>query len=405
MKTKELELYIHIPFCVRKCKYCDFLSFASDNRTQQVYMEALGREIAYYGPLMQAYEVTSIYIGGGTPSWLDLDLILRLLEQLWKHFRIRSDAEVSMECNPGTASKEKLYLCRINGINRLSIGLQSTEAEELQVLGRIHTYEQFLKTFQMARENGFKNINIDLMSGLPGQTVESYAKSLNRVARLKPEHISAYSLIVEEGTPFYDWYAKDVQRQQEGLKPEHLPSEEELCQMLALTNTYLEKERYHRYEISNFARKGYECKHNVGYWTRAEYLGLGLGAASLVGNARFSNTRDLKQYILETGQMRPKAFVDEAGVRACAEGTCLHIEGTALTRQEQMEEFMFLGLRQTKGVSREEFQACFETSMEAVYGDVIRQLMAQGLMESCEGWVRLTEQGLDVSNYAMAQFL
>ncbi len=404
MDKNNLELYIHMPFCVKKCEYCDFLSFPADTNTQIKYVHALLNEIRFYGEKMSGFRVSTIYIGGGTPSWLEPELVTAVMEQIYKRFRVYEDAEISIECNPGTVTSAKLQAYKRAGINRLSIGLQSTNNTELKTLGRIHTYEQFLKTYELARNEGFTNINVDLMSGLPHQSAESFADTLQRVIRLKPEHISAYSLIIEKGTPFYEKYKFDMVRQEAGMKTEELPTEDDTYKMLKLTQRVLAKAGYERYEISNYAKPGYECRHNVGYWTRENYLGLGLGAASLIDNVRYSNTRELYEYIEichELTLLPPEAFAPERGWF----GSNLHTEATVVSRKAQMEEFMFLGLRMTEGISRNEFEANFGMPIEAAYVQVLPELQAQKLIEKREGRVYLTDRGMDVANYVMAQFL
>lgn len=402
---KNLELYIHIPFCMKKCSYCDFLSFQADEALQHRYITALKQEAVYYGKRMKEYEVSTIYIGGGTPSWLDQQLMLELLDVIGDSFQIDRQAEVSMECNPGTVNKSKLAEYRRNGINRLSIGLQSTDNEELKLLGRIHTYEQFLKTYTLAREADFHNINVDLMSGIPYQTLEKFAESLLHVIRLKPEHISVYSLIIEKGTPFYEQYKYDVVQQRVGNPTKMLPSEDEVYRIMKATQQLLQKYGYERYEISNYARPGYACKHNIGYWDRTEYLGLGLGAASLLGNIRYSNTRDIHYYIKNAGNIEEKTITNiDNDSRQCT-GTNLHQEAVKLNRQDAMSEFMYLGLRKIEGVSRLDFENSFGISIDAIYPEVIQKLKQQGLLQQKEGRIFLTDRGLDVSNYAMAEFL
>ncbi len=268
MNEKKLELYIHIPFCVKKCDYCDFLSFPADSNTQIRYVHALLQEIRYYGNLLGDYHVPTIYIGGGTPSWLEENLIYTVLQQVASSFHVEADAEISIECNPGTVTAKKLNVYQSAGINRLSIGLQSTNNEELKALGRIHTCDQFLKTYELARNAGFENINIDLMSGLPYQTLDKFLESLQTVIRLKPEHISAYSLIIEKGTPFYERYKFDAVKQEAGLHTEILPDEDEVYRIYKATQDVLKQAGYRQYEISNFAQPGYACRHNIGYWTR-----------------------------------------------------------------------------------------------------------------------------------------
>lgn len=411
MNNNNLEIYIHTPFCVKKCAYCDFLSFPADTNTQIQYVHALLNEIRFYGERMGGYQVSTIYIGGGTPSWLEPELLVAIMDQVYKSFRVREDAEVSIECNPGTVTTAKLEAYRRAGINRLSIGLQSANNEELKMLGRIHTYEQFLKTYELARNAGYTNINVDLMSGLPHQSAESFADTLQKVIRLKPEHISAYSLIIEKGTPFYEKYKFDMVRQEAGMKTELLPTEDDVYKMLKLTQLVLAKAGYDRYEISNYAKPGYACRHNVGYWTRENYLGLGLGAASLIDNVRYSNTRELYEYIeicRELTFLPPEVFAPEEGMDAPERGwfgSNLHTEAAVVNRKAQMEEFMFLGLRMTEGISRNEFEANFGMPIEAAYVQVLPDLQAQKLIEKREGRVYLTDRGMDVANYVMAQFL
>ena len=411
MDKNNLELYIHMPFCVKKCEYCDFLSFPADTNTQIKYVHALLNEIRFYGEKMSGFRVSTIYIGGGTPSWLEPELVTAVMEQIYKSFRVYEDAEISIECNPGTVTAAKLQAYRRAGINRLSIGLQSTNNTELKTLGRIHTYEQFLKTYELARNEGFTNINVDLMSGLPRQSAESFADTLQRVIRLKPEHISAYSLIIEKGTPFYEKYKFDMVRQEAGMKTEELPTEDDTYKMLKLTQRVLAKAGYERYEISNYAKPGYACRHNVGYWTRENYLGLGLGAASLIDNVRYSNTRELYEYIeicRELTFLPPEVFAPEEGMDAPERGwfgSNLHTEAAVVNRKAQMEEFMFLGLRMTEGISRNEFETNFGMPIEAAYVQVLPDLQAQKLIEKREGRVYLTDRGMDVANYVMAQFL
>lgn len=400
---KNLELYVHIPFCMKKCNYCDFLSFSCDERTQKEYVNALIREIEFYGPKLKDYQVSTIFIGGGTPTWLHEDLMVEILDTIGTCFYIAADAEVTMECNPGTLTLSKLQKYRKAGVNRLSIGLQSADDEELQILGRIHTYEKFVKTYEMARSAGFVNINVDLMSGIPYQTAEKFLHTLQKVLRLKPNHISVYSLILEEGTPFYDAYQSDLTKQEAGKETEILPTEDEVYRMIKLTQNYLESAGYEQYEISNFAQPGFACTHNVGYWTRENYLGLGLGAASLVENVRYTNITDLAGYVRASMHIGAMPFQQSDGT--VIKGTNLHIAAEAVSRKAQMEEFMFLGLRMKQGVTGKQFQEIFGIPMEGVYKNVLDSLKAQGLLEMNAGAVTLTERGQDVSNYVLAQFL
>lgn len=399
---KNLELYIHIPFCVKKCQYCDFLSFPADEDTQNAYVEALLSEIAYYGPKCRGYLVSTVYIGGGTPSWLREEQIERIMETVHRSFSLAKDAEVSIECNPGTVTDRKFATYRRAGINRISIGLQSANDTELKTLGRIHTFDQFLKTYDLARRNGFENINIDLMNSLPGQTVAAFADSLQQVIRLKPEHISAYSLIIEKGTPFYELYKFDAVKQQAGLPTVALPTEEEVCQMTKMTEQQLAEAGYLHYEISNFAKPGYACAHNIGYWKRENYLGMGLGASSMMENIRYTNIAEIYPYLEQTAHIREGIWENDGeGLPA----TNLHASAERVERRAQMEEFMFLGLRMMDGISRDEFYRAFGVAIEAVYAEVFAKLQAEGLLVKRAGRIYLTERGQDVSNYVLSHFL
>lgn len=407
MGKNEMQLYIHIPFCMKKCNYCDFLSFTADEETQFRYVNALLKEIIYYGQQHRKYQVTTVYIGGGTPSWLQEAYITAIMEQLHKSFAISRDAEISIECNPGTVTARKFCVYRSVGINRLSIGLQSADNEELKILGRIHTYDQFLKMFELARKYGFENINVDLMNSLPGQTLNSFYQSLEQVVRLRPEHISAYSLIIEKGTPFYDLYKFDAVKQEAGMKTDVLPTEEEVYRITKMTEQVLKEAGYDQYEISNFARPGYECRHNAGYWKRENYLGLGLGASSMMENIRYSNTRELYRYLEETEHIREGIWQKE-----CEDGriekltaTNLHASAEQISRNAQIEEYLFLGLRMTQGIARDEFQMEFGLAVEALYQEQLTHLQEEGLLLKRAGRIYLTEKGRDLSNYVLAKFL
>ena len=400
---KNLELYVHIPFCYKKCAYCDFLSFPCDEKTQIAYADALIREIEFYAPQMKDYMVTTIFVGGGTPTWLDAYKMVEILDTIYTYFNVSADAEITMECNPGTVTPSKMELYKRAGVNRLSIGLQSADDEELQILGRIHTFEKFVKTYEMARNAGFANINIDLMSGIPYQTAEKFLHTLQKVVRLKPNHISAYSLIVEPGTPFYENYKFDLALQEAGKQPEVLPTEDEVYRITKVTQQFLANAGYVQYEISNFAQPGFECEHNIGYWTRENYLGLGLGAASLVDNTRYTNLTDINEYIENSKQIQMVPFEQANGT--IEYGTNLHLAADVVSRKAQMEEFMFLGLRMNKGVTRQQFQDAFGIPVEGIYKDALEHLKAEGMLEIQAGRIVLTEKGQDLSNYALAQFL
>lgn len=400
---KNLELYLHIPFCVKKCAYCDFLSFSCEKESQIAYADALIREIEFYGPKMKDFLVSTIFIGGGTPTWLDEDKMLEILDAVNTYFQISSEAEVTMECNPGTVTLEKLEKYRKAGVNRLSIGLQSADDEELGLLGRIHSYETFIKTYEMAKKAGFFNINVDMISGIPHQTAEKFLRSLQKVVRLKPTHISVYSLIIEKGTPFYETYKFDLVKQEAGMKTDMLPTEDEVYRTIKLTQQFLIEAGYEQYEISNFAQPGYACDHNIGYWTRENYLGLGLGAASLVEDVRYTNMTDLDAYIEQSKKIRMVSFEQANGEVEL--GTNLHIAADVISRKAQMEEFMFLGLRMNSGVTRAKFEECFGIPIEGIYGMTLDTLKKQGLLKMSAGTITLTEKGQDLSNYVLAQFL
>lgn len=389
---KELSIYLHIPFCVRKCRYCDFLSFPVEEREMEKYHALLIREIELSAPFYKNHEVISVFIGGGTPSLLPEGKVEELLASLYSSFVFAKSAEITTEMNPGTATEEKLLSYKEAGINRLSIGLQSAQNDELRLLGRIHDYETFLNSYELARKVGYHNINIDLMSALPGQTAHSYLDTLCRVMSLFPEHISAYSLILEEGTWFYE--------HQEELE---FPDEEQDRLLYELTEKTLSRGGYHRYEISNYAKDGFECIHNQVYWKRGDYVGFGLGAASLVENVRWHNPE--KQAVYEqrlnafyadaspfSGRIVPRAVIGE--------------EIQYLSVEEQMEEYMFLGLRLMRGVSKREFVRQFGRSMESVYGEIMEKLQKDGLIwEPGADRISLTPHGIDISNYVMAQFM
>lgn len=373
-----MELYVHIPFCIKKCAYCDFLSGPAGREEQKAYFHALLEEIRnlpdFFGE-QDTHEVVSVFIGGGTPSTVDEHWIGEILDHLKKKFRISPDAEVTIEANPGTLTREKLDCYISHGVNRLSLGLQSPREAELRMLGRIHTYEQFLESYTMARTAGFSNINVDLMFAIPEQTREGWIQNLRTAAELRPEHISAYSLIIEEGTPFYE-------------RELVLPDEDTEYLMYEDTADVLAQYGYRQYEISNYAMEGYRCRHNLGYWKRTEYLGIGLGAASLYDGVRFSNTRDMKEYL-----QKSKSPQD------------IRKDRTKLTVREQMEEFMFLGLRMTEGIREDDFEEQFGITLSQVYGTILDKYEKMGFLEQSGGYWRFTRPGIHVSNSILADFI
>ena len=383
---KPLSIYIHIPFCIQKCSYCDFLSAPADVRVQEEYLRSLQEEIHGSAGQYSDHEVRTIYIGGGTPSVVNQERLCGIVEGLRELFLIAPDAEISMEVNPGTVKEEALHRYQKAGINRLSIGLQSANDNELKLLGRIHDHNAFLQTYFLALQAGFTNINVDLMWGLPGQHLVDYERTLRQVLSLKPlpAHISAYGLIIEEGTPFYARYGKEAEDMaRTGKVASELPSEEEEREMDALTEQMLAEAGYHRYEISNYSLPGRECRHNKVYWQRGEYVGFGLGAASLLSEVRRKNVTELTDYL--ESQEKTESI-------------------KKLSKEEQMEEFLFLGLRLTEGVDPEAFFHHFDMSLEEVYGTVIKKNEKDGLLRMGER-LALTKKGRDVSNYVMAQFL
>lgn len=386
-----LGIYIHIPFCVKKCDYCDFLSFSGNIRLKKEYVHALAKEIQNLKDYKKEYEVSTVFIGGGTPSVIDENDILFIMDTLKDTFNIEENSlkEVTIECNPGTLTLEKLLAYKKAGISRLSIGLQSANDEELKLLGRIHNFKDFADNYKLARKVGFRNINIDLMSSLPGQTIDSFVDTLEKVAALEPEHISAYSLIIEEGTRFFEIYGKDNSKAEQDIdKVKLLPDEDTDREMYYKTKEILESYGYDRYEISNYAKPGFECAHNSSYWRRVPYLGIGLGSSSLIHNKRFHNTSDMEKYIKNSYNYNK-----------------IREEVEELNRNQQMEEFMFLGLRMSKGISTKEFLDHFQADIYDVYGQVLSKLKSESLLMIKENQICLTEKGIDISNYVLAQFL
>ena len=403
IKKTPLSIYIHIPFCKKKCLYCDFLSAPACGQERESYVKALLREISVMAKKTSAYEVISVFFGGGTPSLLNRSQMERIMSAIRKGYCLAQDCEITIECNPATADYDKLAFFKACGINRLSIGLQSANDKELKELGRIHNYKQFLATFEAARKAGFTNINIDIMSALPGQTFESYTDTLQKVISLNPEHISAYSLIIEEGTPFYDRY-----------RELELPDEDTERKMYHVTKTILEKAGYLRYEISNYAKKNYECRHNLTYWMGIPYLGFGIGAASYFQGYRFKNGQDIQKYE-ELFSNNRSLMLQSAGQK---ESQCMqsnvagqmifhnfHEEIQCLSVEEQMEEFMFLGLRLKRGISIHEFEQCFGKKLEEVYGSVIERFIMDKLLLNRGGRICLSQKGTDVANYVMSEFI
>lgn len=436
---RKLSLYIHIPFCKEKCQYCDFLSFGGCGYNEQrQYIDALIKEITTYGTIASDYWIDTIFIGGGTPSYIQGEWIVEVLDAVRNTFCVSEHAEITIEGNPDSLTRENLAVYRRGGINRLSIGLQSANDEMLKVLGRVHNFDQFVAAFNSARQAGFNNINVDIMSGLPGESMESYIRTLAKVVDMQPEHISAYSLIVEENTPLA------VNEELCAM----LPSEELDRQMYARTKMLLQNSGYNRYEISNYAKEGFECRHNLVYWTGGEYLGVGLGASSYMKvfvndewkTIRFHGVENRTEYVgrfLQCEGMREDEYTglfhamedfeedmysyyyetSQAGMqnleeyRGYEESVFLEFvrdyykDLYICKRKDEMEEMMFLGLRTIKGVSKQDFKNRFGVSMDNVYGTVIAKYMERGLLGEEEDRLFLTDRGIDVSNIVMADFM
>ena len=379
MDDTSLGLYLHFPFCVKKCRYCDFLSFPGNMDAMRLYAAAMIREMDACADLARDRHVVSIFLGGGTPSVMPARLLREIMSALRREFRVDPDAEITMEMNPGTLNAAVLSFAG-DCVNRVSLGVQSFSDSELAMLGRIHTAAEAERGFAMLRDNGIRNISLDLMSGIPGHTAESLGRSLRTAVGLGPEHISVYSLIVEEGTPFWDLREK-------GQLP--LPGEDEERAMYHMTKRILAESGYRRYEISNYARPGFSCRHNERYWRRGDYLGFGIGAASLFEEKRWSNTRDFHEYL--------ECSSDPARIIRDLE---------TLDARSEIEEFMFLGLREMEGVTEQDFRSSFGMAMRDIYGDTLDRLVSEGVMTSDgNGRWYLTERGIDVSNMVLAEFL
>lgn len=382
---KRLGIYVHIPFCAKKCDYCDFYSLASSEDEKKAYIEALKREIREASKkVSDEYRVYTIYFGGGTPSIIKADYIKEILDEIRSGFKLYEDGffpEITIECNPKTVDMEKLLVYKEAGINRISLGLQSTDDDELRLLGRIHTYEDFLDSYDMVRKSCFTNVNIDLMSAIPKQKITTYERSLDELIKLNPEHISSYSLIIEEGTNFYKKYSENAPLVMD------LPSEDEDRAMYELTAAKLKEAGYKRYEISNYAKKGYHSRHNTSYWERIPYLGFGVGASSLFDNERYDNVGNLKDYIKSAGISDIRRNI------------------TKLSLEDEMSEFMFLGLRLTDGVSKVNFSQSFTFTVEEIFGDVIKKHINNKLLVDDGEFLKLSDRGLDISNYVLSDFL
>lgn len=390
MGEKNVGLYIHIPFCKHKCQYCDFKSYSGKENLIDQYIKWLkfelkgvgeGNRLDYENKLDDLAIVKTIYIGGGTPSFIDSKYITEILQICKENYTIGEKAEITIEVNPGTVDQEKLIAYKESGINRLSIGLQSTQDRLLEKIGRIHTYKDFVNTYQMARRVGFKNINVDLMLGLPEQSLQDLEKSLNEILELNPEHISVYSLIIEEGTPFYEKMKKGQIK---------LPDDEEERKMYWLVKNRLEQKGYIHYEISNFAKPGFESKHNLSCWNQEEYIGIGSSAHSYTNNVRYSNIDSIEDYI--------KNYEED-------KGTDNFIFNEKQNKGSKMKEFMMLGLRKIQGIHIQDFKNKFGENPIYVYRKELEKLINEDLLEIDGDIIKLTDKGIDLANLVWEEFV
>ncbi|MCC5433063.1 radical SAM family heme chaperone HemW [Clostridium perfringens] len=375
----KISLYIHIPFCAQKCLYCDFPSFARKDHLRKAYIEALNKEIISLREKHNNLEINTIFIGGGTPSVLESDELECLLKEVAK-LNMAKDIEYSMECNPGNLTEEKLEVMKKYGVNRISMGLQAKQDNLLKGLGRIHNYKTFKENFLLAKKVGFNNINVDLMFGLPNQRLNEWEETLREIISLEPAHISAYSLIIEEGTAFYNLYENDK------LK---LPTEEEEeRKMYHLAKKILEENGFNQYEISNYAKEGKECRHNLAYWNMDNWIGVGSASASYMDGKRIKNISSVEEYI---NSINEKGEAIEEIINN--------------SKNDNMEEFMFMGLRKINGIDENEFKNRFSMNINNVYGEIINKYIDEGLLIRESGRIFLSEKGIEISNIIMADFL
>lgn len=374
-----LGLYIHVPFCAQKCYYCDFNSYKINSNQKKEYLINIEREMKFYKDEFKDKCFDTVFFGGGTPSILTVDELQELVNNINENFNIKKDAEITIECNPGTINKEKLEAMKKMGINRLSIGLQATQNYHLKSIGRIHTYEEFEKNYYDALDIGFENINIDLMYALPNQKTQEWKDTLDKIIKLNPSHISAYSLILEEGTKLYDMYQN---------KEFELLDEDTDINMYNYTIDTLKMHGYNQYEISNYSKENLECKHNIIYWKCDNYLGLGPGASGFIGDTRYSNIEDICEYnkcIMQN--IRPVS------------------EEIELTKKDKIEEFIFMGLRMNEGINIDIFKERFDTDFYDIYQEVMDKLIKRELVRFDGKNISLTQKGREISNSVFIEFL
>ncbi len=373
-----ISIYIHIPMCVKKCAYCDFTSFSGRLNQRDAYTDAVCREMRAQAAFFGARKVNTVFFGGGTPTLMTSGQIRQMMDTLRACFDLAPDAEITMEGNPGTLSAENLEAYRAAGVNRLSLGVQSMDDGLLAGIGRIHTAAQVRQAVSMVREAGFENLNLDLMLGLPGQTAAQWRDTLGQAIALEPEHLSCYSLILEEGTPLY--------RQAEDGTCAPLPDEDALCEMDDCTEEMTRQAGYARYEVSNYAKAGKECRHNIVYWECLPYLGIGCAAHSDMDGRRFYNPEDWEGYLHAVGQKERTAEGDDS-------------------REERMFERVMMGLRMVRGMDEERFKRDFHMRPEEVWKKTIPRLKEEKLMESGNGRLYLTRRGMQVMNAVLVEML
>ena len=374
-----LGLYIHIPFCVRKCKYCDFNSFKLNIDEKKKYLSALSKEMELYKEKIGQKEIDSIFVGGGTPSILNEEEIKILFDNINLNFKIKEDAEITMECNPGTLTLNKLKTMKKCGVNRLSIGVQAVQNHHLKYIGRIHTFEEFEKNYHEAKKVGFDNINIDLMYALPNQTKEDWMESLEKVVNLNPTHISAYSLILEENTELFDMYER---------KEFKLLDEDTDIEMYEYTINYLKSHGYNQYEISNYAKKGFECKHNILYWKCENYVGIGTSASGFLDEIRYNNLCEIDKYeeLILNGK-KPIEWEEKLSIK------------------DKIEESIFLGLRMNEGIKFKDFKNKYDFNFLEEYKNEIEKLTKLQLIDINETGMKLTQKGKEISNSVFVEFI